>query len=220
MSYLARTGVRPLVHLDRLGALGSHVLIAHGVHLDDDEVDVVLRTNSAVASCPWAYLRLAQGFVGAMRHDEIIRRGGRVALGCDAENAGDAVDILRAAALFVGVARDRAVDPFSFTSDDALRLATIRGAQAIGKGDLIGSIEVGKQADLVVHSTSGPQFTPRSTDPVRQLIWASDGRSVNDVMIAGRVVVRDGRCVTVDLDGLRDTARQRRNALLAARETL
>jgi 5-methylthioadenosine/S-adenosylhomocysteine deaminase len=219
VSYLARTGVRPLVHLDRLGALGDHVLIAHGVHLDDEEVDAVLRTNSAIASCPWAYLRLAQGFVGAHRHDELIRRGGRVALGCDAENAGDAVDVLRAAALFVGLARDRAVDPFSFTSDDAMALATIRGAEAIGKGHLIGSIEVGKQADLVVHSTRGPQFTPRSTDPVRQLIWASDGRSVNDVVIAGRIVVRDGRCITVDLDGLRDATTRRRDALLAARAT-
>jgi 5-methylthioadenosine/S-adenosylhomocysteine deaminase len=216
-SYVARTGRRPLVHLAELGALGSHVLVAHGVHLDDDEVNAVLDTDSAVASCPWAYLRLAQGYVGANRHDELLRRGGRLALGCDAENAGDAVDILRAAALFVGLARDRAEDPTSFCSDDALALATIGGARAIGKGAVIGSIEVGKQADLVVHSTSGPQFVPRGVDPVRQLIWGSDGRSVSDVWIAGRAVVRDGVCVTVDLDGLREEARKRRDFFLSQR---
>ena len=217
--YLARTGSRPLVHLDSLGVLGPHVVIAHGVHLDDEELDAVLATRTAIASCPWAYLRLAQGFVTASRHDEQLRRGGRVALGCDAENAGDAVDILRAAALFVGVARDRSNDAFGFTADDALALATITGAEAVGMSDVIGSLEVGKQADIVVHSTAGLQFLPRSTNPTLQLIWASDGRSVSDVVVAGRDVVRDGRCVTIDVDALRDEALRRRDFLLSRRGT-
>jgi 5-methylthioadenosine/S-adenosylhomocysteine deaminase len=208
-TYLARTGRRPLIHLDALGALGAHVLIAHAVHLDDAEVDVILRTRTAIASCPWAYLRLAQGYVGAARHDEILRRGGRVAMGCDAENAGNAIDILRAATLLVGLARDKATDPFSLTSIDALALATCGGAEAIGKASSIGSLEVGKQADIVIHSTRRPSFTPRSPDPVQQLVWGSDGRSVNDVFIAGKMIVRDGSCVTVDLDALRNEAETR-----------
>ena len=216
-SYLARTGKRPLVHLDSLGVLGEHLVLAHAVHLDDAEQTLVLQTGTAIASCPWAYLRLAQGFVGAGRHGELYAAGGRMALGCDSENAGDAVDILRAASLFVGVARDRTLDAFGLTARDGLALATIRGAEAIGKGDIIGSIEVGKQADLVVHDTSGPQFLPRSTDPVLELVWATDGRSVNDVIVAGREVVRDGRCVTVDIDALRDEARSRRDFFLATR---
>jgi 5-methylthioadenosine/S-adenosylhomocysteine deaminase len=215
-SYLARTGMRPVAHLARLGVLGPHVLIAHAVHLDAVELDLLLATDTAVVSCPWAYLRLAQGFVGANRHGELVTRGGRLALGCDAENAGDAVDILRTAALFVGLVRDRAADPFVMTAHDALALATIDGARAIGKGDVIGSLEPGKQADVVVHSTRGPQFVPRGTDAVRQLVWASDGRSVADVLVAGRQVVRDGRCVSVDLDGLREEAARRRDRLLGA----
>jgi 5-methylthioadenosine/S-adenosylhomocysteine deaminase len=216
-SYVARTGRRPFVHLDALGVLGRHVLVAHAVHLDDAELDIVLATETAVASCPWAYLRLAQGITAAGRHGELVARGGRVALGCDAENAGDAVDVLRAATLFVGLVRDRACDPFALTAHDALAMATIRGAAAIGKGDVIGSIEVGKQADLVVHDRRGPQFVPRGVDPVRELMWASDGRSVRDVLVAGRRVVADGRCVTVDLDALRAEAASRRDHLLASR---
>jgi 5-methylthioadenosine/S-adenosylhomocysteine deaminase len=214
VSYLARTGKRPLDHLASLGVLGHHVLLAHAVHLDQLEVDLALEHDVAIASCPWAYLRLAQGFLLHQRHGEFLARGGRLALGCDAENAGDAVDVLRASALLVGVVRDSASDPYALTAHDALALATIAGARAIGKGDVIGSIEVGKQADLVVHSTRGPQFTPRGTDPVRQLVWASDGRSVEHVLVAGRQVVRDGRCVTVDLELLRDEARSRRDRLL------
>ena len=206
-----------MAHLEQLGVLGPHVLLAHAVHLDELELDLLLGSHTAIASCPWAYLRLAQGFTTANRHAEFIERGGRLALGCDAENAGDAVDLLRAAALFVGLARDRRADAFTMTSHDALALATIDGARAIGKGDAIGSIEPGKQADLVVHSTAGPQFAPRGTDPVRQLVWASDGRSVQHVVIAGRVVVEDGRCATVDLEGLRAEAAAGRDRLLETR---
>ncbi len=134
-AYLARTGLRPIVHLDRLGVLGPHVLVAHGVHLDDEELDIVLRTGTAIAACPWAYLRLGQGVTGAGRHAELVRRGGRVALGCDSENAGDLVDPLRAAALFAGLAKDTRADPTWFGAHDALELLTVRGAEAIGMGD-------------------------------------------------------------------------------------
>ncbi len=217
VSYLVRTGRRPLTHLDDLGVLGSHVLIAHGVHLDDDEVEAVLRTDTAVVSCPWAYLRLAQGVTVGGRHGDLFRRGGRLALGCDSENAGDAVDILRAAALFVGLERDRTMDAFGITAHHGLELATVRGAQAIGKASTIGSLEVGKQADIVVHDTSGPQWTTRSPDPVLQVIWATDGRSVSDVLVAGRHVVSEGRCTSVDIDGLRAEASRRRDFFLRTR---
>jgi 5-methylthioadenosine/S-adenosylhomocysteine deaminase len=204
-AYLARTGLRPIVHLDRLGVLGPHVLVAHGVHLDDEELDIVLRTGTAIAACPWAYLRLGQGVTGAGRHAELVRRGGRVAIGCDSENAGDLVDPLRAAALFAGLAKDTRADPTWFGAHDALELLTVRGAEAIGMAGDIGSIEVGRRADLVVHGR-GPNWVPAGRDPVLQLVWGSDGRSVLDVVIDGRVVVRDGQCMSVDLESLRDEA--------------
>ncbi len=215
-AYVQRTGRRPLVHLDALGVLGPHVVLAHAVHLDDAELDALVGSGAAVAACPWAYLRLAQGVTAAGRHGEIVRRGGRMAIGCDAENASDALDALRAAALFVGLERDRERDPASMTARVALELATIRGAEAIGMGDVIGSLESGKQADVVVHDTSGSQWIPRSVDAVVQLVWASDGRSVRDVLVAGRSVVREGRCVTVDVESLRAVAAERSEALLAA----
>lgn len=215
-SYLARTGLRPVVHLDRLGALGPHVLLGHGVHLDDDEVETVLRTRTAIAACPWAYLRLAQGVTLGGRYAELFRRGGRLAIGCDSENAGDAVDVMRAATLFVGLARDVEIDPFSLTAHHALELLTIRGAEAIGMGDRIGSLEPRKQADVVVHDTSGPQWVTRSPDPVLQLMWASDGRSVSDVLIAGRHVVQAGRCTTVDVAAASAAASDRQQFLLRA----
>lgn len=211
--YLARTGKRPLVHLADLGVLGPELVIGHGVWLDDAEVELVLDTRSALAYCPWAYLRLGQGVCANGRHAEIVRRGGRVALGCDAPNAGDVTDILRTAALAAGLARDTAVDPTSFGAHDAFELATIAGAEAIGMSDRIGSIEVGKQADIVVHDTSGWGWTPRG-DVGLQLVWGTDGRSVRDVVVAGEIVVLDHRCVRFDEHALRAEVAGRHEALL------
>jgi len=209
VSYLARTGRRPAVHLAEIGALGPHVLLGHGVHLDDAELDRLLDTDTSIAYCPWAYLRLGQGVSRAGRHIEFIRRGGRVALGCDAENAGDAIDLLGVAALAAGLAKDTAIDPTVFGAHEALHLATLGGAEAIGMGHEIGSLAPGKRADITLIGTSGYEWVPRSPDPVLQLVWASDGRSVSHVVAAGHVVVEHGRSTLVDIDDLRDEAAER-----------
>ncbi len=211
--YLARTGARPLVHLDRLGVLGPHLLLGHAVHLDDDEVDRLLSSRTAVAYCPWAYLRLGQGVTRAGRHAEIVERGGRVALGCDSVNAGDAIDVLRSAALASGLAKDQAADPTRLPAAAAFALATVDGAEAIGMGGLIGSLEPGKAADLVVHRASGPAWTPRG-DIAHTLVWSADGHGVRDVVVDGQIVVRDGVCTTVDEDALRAEAEEARRDLL------
>jgi 5-methylthioadenosine/S-adenosylhomocysteine deaminase len=212
-SYLQRTGRRPLAHLNDLGVLGPNLLLAHGVWLDDEEIDLVVSSRTAIAYCPWAYLRLGQGVTRAGRHAEIVERGGRVALGCDAANAGDVADILRTAALAAGLARDGRLDPERFGAHQAFELATIAGAEAIGMADRIGSLEVGKQADIVVHDATDWGWSPRG-DVGLQLVWGTDGRTVRDVFVAGKPVIRDGSCVTVDAPALRREAQLRQRSLL------
>ncbi len=211
--YLERHGRRPVEHLEHLGVLGRHLLIGHGVWLDDREVELILESETAIAYCPWAYLRLGQGVCEHGRHADIVERGGRVALGCDASNASDSVDILRTAAVASGIARDMRVDPTRFGAHQVFELATIAGAEAIGLSDRIGSIEVGKQADLVVHRTDTPGWTPRG-DVGLQLVWGTDGRSVRDVFVAGRHVVDSGRVVSIDLDALSAAASEHQRFLL------
>jgi 5-methylthioadenosine/S-adenosylhomocysteine deaminase len=199
--YLARCGRRPVVHLDALGVLGRHLLLAHGVWFDDDEVELVLASGTAIANCPWAYLRHGQGTSGHGRHAEMFVRGGRIALGCDATNAGDQFDILRAAALTAGLAKDVRADPTWFGAHEAFEMATIRGAEALGMSAEIGSLETGKFADVVIHDATAPAWNPRG-ETAMQLVWSADGRTVRDVFVGGRDIVRDGRCVTVDLAAL------------------
>ncbi len=197
-AYATRSGKRPVEHLAALGILGPHVLIAHAVHLDDEELTLLLDSGTAIAYCPWAYLRLGQGVTRAGRHVDFRERGGRLGLGCDTENASDSIDALRVAALTAGLAKDVAMDPTGFGAHEAFELLTIGGAEAIGMADRIGSIEVGKAADLVVHDLSGVESAPRSVDPVLQLVWAGDGRRVQDVVVDGVVVLEQGRSTRVD----------------------
>ncbi|MBW8761095.1 MAG: amidohydrolase family protein [Microbacterium sp.] len=213
-AYLKRCGQRPIVHLDRLGVLGPRLVLGHAVHIDDDELEAIVRTGTAVASCPGAYLRLGQEYGRFGRHGELVRRGGRIALGCDSHNAGDVPDVLHAAYLLTALEHDRG-DSGALRAGEALAIATIDGARAVGMSDQIGSIEVGKAADLVVLDTSGPGWVPRG-EPTKHLVWGGASTSVRDVLVDGRVVVRDREVQNVDATELRQEAATR-SAMLRSR---
>lgn len=212
-SYIERTGKRPIAHFADLDILGNHLLLAHAVWLDDQELSLLLETQTAIAFCPWAYLRLGQGVTKAGRHREFWEQGGRIALGADANNAGDSSDMLRVAALCAGLWRDQSMKPDSFTAQEALELLTRSGAEAIGKAAEIGSLEPGKQADITIHDTSGISWTPRG-DIKMHLIWGSDGRAVRDVFVAGTQIVKDSKLTGIDLDDLQEEAAKAQKALL------
>jgi 5-methylthioadenosine/S-adenosylhomocysteine deaminase len=212
-SYAKRSGLRPIMHLDRLGVLGPRLLLGHAVWLDDDELDAIVTTRTGVASCPGAYLRLGQGFTRAGRHAELARRGGRLALGTDAHNAGDVSDVLHAAYLLAALDRDRGEDAFGLRADTAFALATIDGARAVGLDHLVGSLEVGKLADLVVLDATGPTWTPRG-ELALHLVYGAAGANVRDVVVNGRVVVQDRKMTGVDTAALRREAYDRSASLL------
>jgi 5-methylthioadenosine/S-adenosylhomocysteine deaminase len=213
IAYAARSGKRPVTHLADLGVLGPRLVLGHAVHLDDDELAALLDSRTAVAVCPGAYLRLGQGYTAASRHAEFLRAGGRLALGCDSHNAGDTPDVLRAAWLLAGISRDTGAGDPPLSAADAFAVATCGGAEALGLGEQIGSIEVGKRADLVVFDGTAPAWTPRG-DLALHLVWGAPSGTVRDVLVDGRPVVRDGRVTTVDLAALREEAAARRAALL------
>jgi 5-methylthioadenosine/S-adenosylhomocysteine deaminase len=213
VAFAARSGLRPVTHLAKLGVLGPRLVLGHAVHLDDDELAALLDSRTAIACCPAAYLRLGQGYAHASRHADFLRAGGRLALGCDAHNAGDVPDVLRAAALLAGLSRDTNAGEPPLTAADAFAVATVGGAEGLGMADRIGSVEVGKRADLVVFDGTDPAWVPRG-DLAMHLVWAAPSETVRDVLVDGRVVVRDRRVTTVDLDALREEAAGRRAALL------
>jgi 5-methylthioadenosine/S-adenosylhomocysteine deaminase len=229
ITYGERYGIRPIKHLERIGALGPRLLLGHAVWIDDDEIDALLANRVAIAACPGAYLRLGQGVTRAGRHAEFLRRGGRLALGCDAHNAGDVPDVLRSAWLLAALDRDRGTDD-PIRAEEVFAVATVAGAEAIGaasgwgpggsqaspagiRSAGIGSLQPGLAADLVLLDTSAPGWIPRG-EMARHLVWGAPADTVRDVIVGGRIVVREREVLTVDLKALAVEATERSASLL------
>lgn len=192
-----RFGTDPLLHLDRIGFLDRNVTFGHGNHLTDAEVEVLLDKGASIAWAPAASMMWGHGSSLHGRHAEIWRRGGNIALGSDSPNWSNDFDLWRQASLAVLSARDTAMDRTYLVAEDGLRMATRAGARAVGLAHEIGSLEIGKRADIVIHTLDRPEMVP-STNMIRNLFYASRSKSVHSVIIDGKLVLEAGRFVALD----------------------
>lgn len=205
------TGRRNVEYLDSLGVSGSHVLLAHCVHLSEEEIDLLASTGTHVSHCPSSNMKLGSGIAPVAA---LLGRGVSVSLGADGAPCNNRLDMfteMRSAALLQKVWRGADV----LTAARVLRMATREGARALGLEDEIGSIEEGKRADLIVVDLERLHTTPRP-DVVSTIIYAAEAADVRDVLIDGRAVMRDGQLKTLDERGVIEEARSQYE-LLAAR---
>ncbi|HEY2592427.1 MAG TPA: amidohydrolase family protein [Chloroflexota bacterium] len=182
--------------LDRIGALGPNVLLSHAPGISDAEVDLIAARGATVVMCPSTTLKEASG-IGDRKLPELLARGVPVGLGCDSGNSSnylDGVRMMNAAALGFKDGR-RTVSVVS--AEQAVEMATLLGARAVGLGSEIGSLEVGKKADIVVFDTLRAEWRSLR-DPVNNLVYSADGRSVRWVVSDGRVVVDEGQVTFAD----------------------
>ena len=190
----ARHGGRtPVQVLHDTGLLPGAVL-AHGVHLNDSDIALIAEHDASVTHCPASNLKLASGFARVV---DLIHAGANVALGTDGPASGNDLDMWLAMRLAGYVQKNLSGDPAQLTAAQVVRMATLNGARALGIDDLVGSVEVGKRADLVVLDPRSPSLTP--TFDAHVALAASAGRGdVRDVIADGRVVVRDRHVLTID----------------------
>lgn len=207
-----RYGVSPVRYLAEQGWLGPNLLAAHVVWPDEDDVALLAASGTGVAHCPVSNAKLASGVapVPALR-----AAGLAVGLGTDSVLSNNRLDLfgeMRTAALLQRVTTGRAD---ALTTSDVFRMATLDGARAIGWADEIGSLEPGKQADLVCLALDHPLgLTPERA--LSDLVWTTGPAAVRHVMVAGRWVVRDGGLTRVDEQQRRDQiARQMQAAGVA-----
>jgi 5-methylthioadenosine/S-adenosylhomocysteine deaminase len=142
-------------------------------------------------------LKVAYGITQVGRFPEMVKAGINVAIGTDGNNASNYSDMMRATYLVAGLFKDARRDPTLFPAEQAFEMATLGGAKALGLEQEIGSLEVGKKADLVLHDTDRPEWRPL-LNVANQLVWSADGRGVHSVFVDGRRVVDDYRCTTID----------------------
>ncbi len=195
--YQGRGAKSPTEYLEGLRVLGPNVLLAHALGIDDAEIECIARTGAAVTMCPVTAAKGARGAGAHGRMPELLARGVRVALGCDSPNNSNHLDLVRAMNMAAIQYKDARQDMKQVPAESALEMGTRLGAAALGLGDETGAIEAGKRADLVLFDTRRPEWQAL-WNPVNNLIYNADGRSVHTVVVDGRVVVEDYRQTFVD----------------------
>ena len=213
---LRTTGMEEIAYLDSVGITGKRAALAHCVWVDQHEIARLARQGTNVVHCPSSNLKLGSGVA---RVPEMLEAGCRVALGADGaacNNRLDAFAEMRLAALIQKPRLGADVLP----AGTVLELATLGGARALGLEDEIGSIAVGKRADLIVIDLRDPHVTPAGADPVSHLVYAARASDVRDVFVDGRPVVLGHELVTAPIDAIareagRCAAELRRAARLA-----
>jgi 5-methylthioadenosine/S-adenosylhomocysteine deaminase len=188
------TGKRPLQRLADLGLVNSSLMAVHAVHVTDDEMRLLADAGVSAAHCPRSNLKLASGIanVPALR-----AAGVNVALGTDGAASNNVLDMLGEMRMAALLAKVVAADAAALSAGEALRMATIDGAAALGLADSTGSIEAGKWADLTCISLQAINSQP-VYDPLAQLVYTSHPDQVSDVWVAGRHHVANGRLTQIN----------------------
>ncbi|QLG87995.1 TRZ/ATZ family hydrolase [Chitinibacter bivalviorum] len=200
---LKEYGVRPLERLAQLGLLDSPLIAAHMVHTTDTEIALLTQKGVHIAHNPASNLKLASGF--ARIHDQ-LGAGINVGIGTDGAASNNKLDMFAEMRLAALLAKGQSGNPEAIPAWQALEMATLNGAIALGQLGQIGSLEVGKQADLIAVNLAACGTQP-CYDPVSHLVYAADRNQVSDVWIAGRAVYRQQQHQTLKLGEIESKTR-------------
>ncbi len=201
---LEQTGKTPINYLEELGMLTSKSLLAHGVHLDDSEIRLLAERKTSIAHCPSSNLKLGSGIA---RVADLLANGVNVAIGTDGCASNNNLDMWEEMHLASLVQKGVNFDPTVLPSEQVLYMATMGGAIALNLDDKIGSLEAGKQADLIIVDLNGLHTTP-VFDAASHLVFTSKASDVEATMIAGRWQMRDKRLLTIDEEGKKEEIRR------------
>jgi 5-methylthioadenosine/S-adenosylhomocysteine deaminase len=199
-----RHGRSPVRHLANLGLLDARLVAAHCVWVDAEEIDLLAAGHTGVVHNPRSNLKLASGIAPV---PDMLRAGVVVGLGTDGAASNNELDLLAEIQLAALLHKGVRLDPLAVPAIAALEMATIGGARALGLDHLIGSLEPGKRADVVIVELDEDNLVPLY-DPVSHLAYAVEAADVRTVLVEGRVVVRDRALVTADDAEIRRRVRE------------
>lgn len=199
---LQQYGMRPIERLRRLGVIGPNLIAVHAVHLEDTEIALLAANGASVAHCPSSNLKLASGIA---RVGKMLGAGINVGIGTDGAASNNRLDLLGETRLASLLAKGSGGDASRPAAHEALRMATLNGAQALGMGDEIGSITPGKWADLCAIDLSDPLLAP-CYSPVSHLVYVAGRENVSHVWVAGEKRVENGALTGFDKKDLANLA--------------
>ncbi|MFE5317219.1 amidohydrolase [Paenibacillus sp. NPDC056579] len=186
-------GARPVAHLEKLGVFARPTLIAHGVHLTDEEIQVLKKYDVRVSHNPGSNLKLASGIA---RVPELLNNGVKVSLGTDGAASNNNLDMFEEVRLAALIHKAVTGDPVAVPAEAALRMGTLEGAKSIWLDD-VGALEAGMKADFIALDIDQPHFFPK-TNFISHVVYSASAKDVTDVWVDGARIVKDGECLTLD----------------------
>lgn len=196
-SSVKETGMRPTQYLQKLGVLGGNVTLSHMLGLDGSEVEALANSGTRAVVVPTAAVKGGAGMTQSGLLPEMLDAGIVVGLGTDAGNNSNLLETNRAMYLIAVLYKDARQDSRTIPAEKALEMATIQGAESLGLDGEIGSLVTGKKADLVLFDTRSAEWQTLY-NPVNNLVYNADGRSVHTVMVDGNIVVEDHKPLFAD----------------------
>ena len=193
----------PIQVLDQAGLLGPRSLLAHCVHLSDEEIARLAETGSSVAHCPSSNLKLSSGIA---RVADMVNAGVTVSIGTDGPASNNDLDMFHEAQLAAMLQKGVSGDPTVLPAMRAFEMMTTSAARAIGMSDSLGAVEVGRLADLALLDFTAPHLTP-CYDYYSHLIYAVQPGDVTDVMVHGRMLMEDRQLLTLDEEDIKARVR-------------
>jgi 5-methylthioadenosine/S-adenosylhomocysteine deaminase len=189
-------GKTPVEYVEGLGLLDLDVAAAHCVQLTDNDIEILAKNKVNVLHNPVSNLKLGNG---AMRTIDIQKAGINIALGTDGSSSNNNQNLLEEAKLAAILAKGISGETTAIPAIDALRMATVNGAAALGRSSEIGTLEVGKRADIIVVNTKSPHWMPKF-DIVSNLIYSGQAMDVETTIVNGKILMKDGVFTTIDIE--------------------
>ncbi|NQX44771.1 amidohydrolase [Paenibacillus tritici] len=206
---VADYGLRPVAHLEKLGMFTRPSLIAHGVHLNDEEIGILARHHVGVSHNPGSNLKLASGVA---RVPELLRAGVKVSLGTDGAASNNNLDMFEEMRLAALIHKGVSGDPTAVPAPEALLMATEYGAQSIFLKQ-VGRLAAGMKADFIALDIDQPHLLPHS-DLLSHAVYSASAKDVEHVWVNGKQVVKHGQCLTLDEEAIRRKAQETFESLL------
>ncbi|MDF9840280.1 MULTISPECIES: amidohydrolase [unclassified Paenibacillus] len=206
---VADYGLRPVAHLEKLGMFTRPSLIAHGVHLNDEEIEILAKYNVGVSHNPGSNLKLASGVA---RVPDLLRAGVKVSLGTDGAASNNNLDMFEEMRLAALIHKGVSGDPTAVPAPEALLMATEYGAASIYLNN-VGRLAAGMKADFIAIDIDQPHLLPHS-DLLSHAVYSASAKDVEHVWVNGKQVVKHGQCLTLDEEEVRRKAQETFESLL------
>jgi 5-methylthioadenosine/S-adenosylhomocysteine deaminase len=189
-------GISPIQYLEKLGLLDQNTLLVHAIWIDDTDLEVIYKTGACISHVPESNMKLASGIAPVPK---MLAAGITMGIGTDGCASNNTLDLFTTMDICAKLHKVNTLDPTIVDAKTVLKTATISGAKSIGIGDVAGSLEVGKSADIIIIDIKKPHLTPMYS-PVSHLVYSVNGSDVTDVLIAGKHIVKKRQIITLNMD--------------------